>query len=123
MTPKVKNFAINALRKAFVRWRPRTIVLDNARCDDEPFTIPLEKDRSRNKYKCASCGGVFRKKEINVDHIEPVVNPSEGFVGFESYVRRLLTPVSGLQVLCIPCHQKKTAEEAGDRAETRRRSK
>lgn len=114
---------MNALRRAFARWRPKTIALDHARCDEEPFTNEVANDRSRNKYSCAACGGVFRKKEINVDHIEPVVDPENGFTTFDSYIERLFTSVQGLQILCIPCHKEKTASEAGDRAETRRKKK
>ena len=119
MSPKVKQFTINALRKSIFRWLPRSIALNSALVHKGEYTIKKEKDRSRKKYKCAGCEGIFRQKEINVDHINPVVDPKEGFVGFDQYITRMFCKVEGFQVLCKECHDIKTAKERTIRKEAK----
>lgn len=119
MNQRVKNFVISALRKAVMRWAPRSKVL-NAAKTDQPYTIEKPNDRSRIAYICAACKGVFRSKEINVDHIIPVVDPKVGFSTFDDYVERLFVEEEGWQILCIECHNVKTKEETDIRTETRR---
>jgi 5-methylcytosine-specific restriction endonuclease McrA len=65
----------------------------------------------RGKYKCATCNEIFGRKDIQVDHIEPVVDPKVGFVDWETFIQRLFCPASGLQVLCKPCHKVKSLVE------------
>ena len=67
--------------------------------------------RQAEHYECASCNNHFIAKDVQVDHIEPVVDPKEGFVGWEVYFDRLFCEAENLQVLCTPCHKVKTAEE------------
>ena len=108
MSPKLKAFVINSLRRAMFRWIPRSVALDSALTTEGDFNIKKDKDRSKKKYICAHCNGIFRSKEINVDHIDPVVNPDEGFVGFDKYIERMFCNVDGFQVLCKECHDAKT---------------
>ncbi len=119
MSPKLKAFVINCLRRAHSRWLPRTIALRTA-LTTEPYTEQIPGDRSRIAYKCAHCNGVFRSKHINVDHITPVVDPKEGFTTFDSYIESLFVEVRGYQVLCLSCHKTKSASENEVRYETRR---
>ena len=119
MTPKLKDFVINGLRKLHSRWLPKNIALKLAKTD-EPYTIHKDKDRSRNAYKCAKCLGSFRTNEINVDHIIPVVSKS-GFTTFDDYIHRLFSPVENYQILCIDCHRIKSNSETTERAEERKK--
>lgn len=93
-----KQFVINLLRRGSYRWPPRNEALKNARV-------------ARNQYKCAHCEGIFGRKEVSIDHIHPVVDPDEGFTGWDSYVERMYCELEGFQILCDTCHDKKTAEE------------
>lgn len=68
----------------------------------------LKKARvERGKYKCACCGKIFRRKEIEVDHVVAVGR----FVSFDIYVERLFVDSSGLQILCRACHRNKTKKD------------
>lgn len=121
MSPKVKQFVINALRRAHSRWFPKSIALEQAKTTRK-YTIEKEKDRSRNAYVCAHCDGVFRSKEINVDHIKPVVDPKSGFTTFDNYIESLFVGVTDYQILCIPCHKIKTKSETDERTKARRKN-
>jgi len=119
MSPKLKAFVINGLRRLHSRWLPKNIALEQAKTSRE-FTLVKPKDRSRIAYECFICKGVFRSKEINVDHIIPVVDPESGFSTFDDYIERLFVNVEGYQILCIECHKIKTLKETNVRTETRR---
>lgn len=77
----------------------------------------------RNKYECATCKGIFGRKDTKVDHIQPVVEPAVGFVDWNTFIERLYCPQEGYQVLCRECHDKKTAQEREVRVAARRAKK
>lgn len=80
-------------------------------------TVPrFKKDGSPHKvdsveYSCQECLNWFKKSEIEVDHIDPVVEPSKGFVDWNTYFDRLWCDPSNLQRLCLSCHEKKTVSD------------
>jgi 5-methylcytosine-specific restriction endonuclease McrA len=65
-------------------------------------------------YKCAACKKDYVSKDVQVDHVNPVVDPATGFVSWDVYIDRLFCEGENLQVLCSTCHKKKTAEEKVD---------
>jgi ribosomal protein L44E len=65
-------------------------------------------------YKCAACKKHHVAKDVQVDHIHPVVDPTTGFVSWDVYIDRLFCESYNLQVLCSTCHKKKTAGEKID---------
>ena len=99
----LKRFIIPQLRRATYRWAPRNQALVLARVGP-------------NQYKCAMCGGIFKKDEIAIDHIEPVVSLQEGWVNWHLYVTRMFPPVEGFQILCNEDHDSKTLQEDAVRA-------
>lgn len=70
--------------------------------------------REAQFYKCACCTEEFTLKEIEVDHIEPVI-PETGFNTWDEFIERLFCPAENLQVLCKTCHKKKSKEENNKR--------
>lgn len=62
-------------------------------------------------FQCALCKKEFERSSVNVDHIEPVIDPKTGFKDWNTYIYRLFCPVEGLQVLCGSCHDAKTQAE------------
>jgi 5-methylcytosine-specific restriction endonuclease McrA len=104
-TFNVKSYAIAVLRRASYRTPARGEVLRTARV-------------AYGRYRCAKCTDVFGRKEVQVDHILPVVQTS-GWDGFDGFISRLFCDPSGLQVLCKPCHKDKSQAEN----KTRKRAK
>ncbi len=76
-------------------WPPRKEAIKKARV-------------ARGEYKCASCEGIFGPKQIQLDHINPVIDEEEGFVDWNTYIERLFCDEDGFQVMCITCHSAKS---------------
>ena len=77
---------------------------------------PTEKGiRGGKLYICNKCGLTFPLKEIDVDHIEPVVPVDRPIKDWNEYIERLFCDSTNLQVLCKRCHLAKYAEEAHNR--------
>lgn len=94
-SPNLRNWLTNKLRRLSFQWPPRQQAIRNARIE-------------RGIYKCASCKGQFGPKEIQLDHIVPVIDEEIGFVDFNTYIDRLFCAEENFQVLCKPCHETKT---------------
>lgn len=107
---KLKPFIIATVRRASYRWHPRYMCKVNARVE-------------RGRYRCAKCKEVVGNKDIQIDHIEPVVDPLKGFVGWDEYITRLFCGEEGFQALCKPCHKIKCDEEREIRKATKRAGK
>jgi 5-methylcytosine-specific restriction endonuclease McrA len=90
------GYIFGALRRIW-RWSPeRKAVIDNAKA-------------------CAICGSGFAsKKDLVVDHIEPVV-PVSGFTTWDTYIHRLFCNRSNLQSLHKACHSAKSKAENAER--------
>jgi 5-methylcytosine-specific restriction endonuclease McrA len=74
----------------------------------------LSDKRVKWEYQCALCGGWFKGKETQVDHIVPC-GTLKSFEDLAPFVRRLFCEADGLQVVCKPCHAEKTnARHKGD---------
>lgn len=104
---RFNSFIKSALRTASVRWPPRYETLADAFVDSRTNE---KTGRKAKHYKCNKCGGVFPLKEVQVNHIVPVV-PVEGFTTWDEVVSRMFCEKDGLEVLCIPCHRLVTQEE------------
>jgi 5-methylcytosine-specific restriction endonuclease McrA len=95
----IKSFIIQLLRRGTYKWPPRTEAMRNARVE-------------RGLYKCAMCEKLFGPKSIKVDHVEPVVSTSVGFVDWNTYIARMYPEdPKQFQILCETCHDSKSAIE------------
>jgi 5-methylcytosine-specific restriction endonuclease McrA len=90
----VLNYIKASLRRTWGRSKQRQFALANAKV-------------SYGKYLCAVCNDIFARKQIQVDHIIAVGR----FIDFNTYIERLFCESSGLRVLCIDCHKKKTKKD------------
>lgn len=118
---KFITFVKNQLRQGTRKWAPIQSCLRNAKvargiylcagCDEEvPVTVVDEEKRKR-------------VKNVFVDHISPIVDPSTGFTDWNSFIENLFCEEDNLQVLCKECHDTKTKLETSIATERRRREK
>ena len=98
----LKGYIFGSLRKIW-RWYPeRRLALQLA---------AVLGTVAKDSYSCAKCDNIFNKKLIQVDHIDPVINPATGFTTWDNYIERLFVKAEKLQVLCKECHKNKSVEE------------
>jgi 5-methylcytosine-specific restriction endonuclease McrA len=127
MAKKPKNFSLrNHIEKTLRDSFRKTPMYNEAkRRAKEDYFEPSKngKPMRRVHYKCASCGLHFLDKtgfkQIALDHILPVIDPLVGWVDYNTYIERLFCSIDNLQVLCKPCHSKKSIAEGGTRKQTR----
>lgn len=102
-----QSFIRNNLRRISMRWAPINQVKAEARI-------------SRGVYLCNGCKTegpasirIDGKKYNNacVDHIDPIIDPNEGFVSWDKFINNLFCEKDKLQVLCHKCHTTKTTAE------------
>lgn len=115
-----RSFVISALRAAFRKWPPKSEVLKSAKVG---MVMSTKLKRLVNNYQCAICNNTFTSTHMQVDHIEPVVNPKKGWVSWTQFIERLFCEADSLQAVCKDCHQKKTERERMERNEQRRSAK
>jgi 5-methylcytosine-specific restriction endonuclease McrA len=94
MRKSVVNYVKASLRRTWGRSKQRQTALKNAKV-------------SYGRYRCAKCSEIFRRKDIQVDHIIAIGR----FVDFDTYIERLFCDTKGLAVLCKGCHLIKTATD------------
>lgn len=109
------------LRGGSRRWRPKNAAKQSAR---EGKIVNPKTGRENNAGRCASCGELFLEKELEADHIEPVVpigktmslcsredfDPSK-HVCLAEVAERMYVEIDGYQMLCNTCHKDKTTRE------------
>lgn len=103
MIKKEQEWLKRELRRISYKWPARKEALKAARV-------------SRGKYICAICledsiDALYGPKEINLDHIDPVIDPLDGFIDWNNYIDRLFCPEDNWQVLCKHHHDVKTRIE------------
>jgi hypothetical protein len=120
-----KEWVIWQLRRLSYRWPARSEAFRNAAASRADFERANGKGkvtkRVRNFYWCALCEGVFTRKQVSADHIEPVIDPKKGFVDFNTYIVRLFCAASNFQIICDECHDGKTAKERKVRSRYKKR--
>lgn len=105
---RIKGFITSVLRAGARRWPPKFETLNDA-CVGQK--INWKTGRVAKHYLCNACKQEFTSKDVEVDHISPVVDPATGFVDWDTFIGRLYCPKENLQVICKPCHKIKTKEE------------
>ena len=111
MDNKLKAFAISLLRKGTFKWKPRGEAKKKYKVQVGEFKT----GRAKFGYRCAMCEGIFKSGEVKMDHVDPVVDPKEGWQGFDVYIERMYCEEDNYQCLCPSCHDEKTAIETAER--------
>ena len=109
MDKQKKAFTINVLRRGSYKWYGRWQA-------EKRSHLPELK-----KYYCEECGTICKKKDTQMDHIEPVIplNKTTEDTPLDEIADRMYCSPEGFQRLCKPCHADKTASEVGIRKEPR----
>lgn len=96
----------SALRKAFQYWIPATEALEKASRPSQSKNKRLKKE-----YQCNHCKNWFPNKQVQIDHIVPC-GSLNSYDDIKNFIISL-TPenIDAFQVLCKPCHNKKTQNE------------
>ena len=109
-----ENAAIRgALRRVFARSPIVKEVMD----EGKRYVPHYNKDGSRSKkdrveHHCQVCDKWYPAKNVEVDHIDPVISTDDGFVDWNTFVKRLFyCGKEKLQRICDWCHNAKTALE------------
>lgn len=107
---------LGAIKRTFSRSPSHRAALNAAKCPD--ITGP----RGGARYICEICGDNFGIREVQVDHINPVVpvdTPARN-MSWDLIIARLFCDISNLQVLCTDCHKKKSAKENAERRKVKK---
>jgi len=105
---RVRSFITSTLRAGSRRWPPKYTTLNNAKTEKK---VNEKTGRIAQHYKCNKCKNEFTSKDVEVDHIKPVIDPKKGFQSWDKYIERLFCDETNLQVLCKTCHKIKTDKE------------
>jgi hypothetical protein len=116
---RFNSFIKSLLRKGTQRWGPKNECLKQARVE-------------KGVYYCQGCQqnvpvtvkvGNKRLRNVFVDHRDPIIDPEVGFTTWDDFIESTFCEADNLQVLCGPCHDKKTAEERKTSTERARQQK
>lgn len=108
---RYNSFIKGGLRSASQRWPPKYRILSEA-CIGQKLN-PAS-GRVAKFYKCNKCKNDFVAKDVEVNHIIPVV-PVTGFKSWDDTIERMFCEKEGLEVLCKPCHKSITKQENEER--------
>ncbi len=109
-----------ALRTISVYWPPKKEARKLAEVKVLEGTFKNGKPKYTTKYRCASCSGLFKREETQMDHKEPV-QAVEGFVDWDTWIFRLFVEKEGYSCLCTSCHQAKSESENQIRRKNRKK--
>lgn len=110
ITKKEAALLKGAIRRVFVRSDLRREVLE---------TLPIvahhdaTRPRVKNWSKCPHCKNVRARYEFVIDHVDPVVPvwSAQDKMSWDEIINRIWCDKSGLQPLCLECHNIKTKRE------------
>lgn len=105
------SFIKSALRSASQRWPPKYQTLSEAKVGKK---INPKTGRLAEHYICRACKEAFPLKEVQVNHITPVILTT-GMDSWDGVIKRMFCEKDGLEVLCIPCHKNVTQQENEER--------
>jgi len=109
---RFNSFITSTLRAGARRWQPKYDTLNAAKTEKK---INEKTGRLAQHYRCQLCLKEFTTKDMEVDHINPVVDPLTGFESWDVFINRLYCEAENLQALCKTCHKAKTLEEKQER--------
>lgn len=98
-------FVRSGLRQKWSRWGPRYDALAAARRPSKSSNLRLKWE-----FQCSQCKRWFAQKGVEVDHIVPC-GSLRCWADLAGFAERLFVEVTGLRVVCKPCHHTITQQE------------
>lgn len=105
---RYRSFVTSTLRAGSRKWPPKYETLNAAKTEKK---VNKATGRLAQHYLCAGCQDEYTQKDVQVDHIKPVIDPKKGFISWDVYIDRMFCEQPNLQVLCKVCHLEKTKQE------------
>lgn len=116
---RYNSFIKSAIRSMSGRWPVKYDALKAAATGTQ---INAKTGRLAMHYKCNSCGELFPAKDVQVDHINPLVPLTMvENLDWNTVIDNALCELDGFQVLCKPCHKEKSLEENAERRANKRK--
>jgi 5-methylcytosine-specific restriction endonuclease McrA len=115
---RYRSFITSTLRAGARRWPPKYDTLNAAKTEKK---VNAKTGRMAQHYRCAKCKEEFTSKDMEVDHIKPVVSPTKGFVSWDSFIENLFCEADNLQAICKSCHKEKSKKETQKRNANRQK--
>jgi hypothetical protein len=117
----------SSVLQAVKREFSRSVIVDQKLKSCKIVKVKYKKDGSKSRvpdvfYPCAHCTKEFKRKDVQVDHVEPVVPvqiPAKHMSWDVIIEERCFVGLDGLQVLCKPCHLIKSNLENAERRKWR----
>tara|TARA_R110000868_G_scaffold385140_1_gene652888 strand:- start:771 stop:1160 length:390 start_codon:yes stop_codon:yes gene_type:complete len=105
---RFNSFITSTLRAGARRWQPKYDTLNAAKTEKK---INESSGRLAQHFKCSLCEKEFPAKLMEVDHINPAVDPAVGFTSWDEFINRLFCEADNLQAICKGCHKEKSSLE------------
>lgn len=119
--PDLKRWLFPKLRRISLSWPGKAIARQNAKVRVEIGTFKNGNIKYKILYRCASCTNLFPEEETQMDHIKPVISPSEGFTSWDISLPTLFSQPNNYQCLCLECHTLKSLNENKIRYKTKKK--
>lgn len=103
----LKQMIMSALGKVWMIWHGRTEAKRKCKIEGK-----------QGWYRCEKCKE--EREKIEIDHIQPIVKPEDGFVDWNTYIDSKFVEADKLQGLCHECHKAKSKEENKIRREIKK---
>lgn len=116
---RYNSFIKSAIRSMSGRW---PVKYDALKAAQAGVMVNAKTGRMAMHYTCKCCGKLFPAKDVQVDHIEPIVPLTMvENLDWNIVINNALCELDGFQVLCKPCHKEKSLEENAERRANKRK--
>lgn len=117
---RYNSFIKSAIRSMSGRW---PVKYDALKAAQAGVKVNEKTGRMAMHYCCAECKNLFPAKDVQVDHIHPIVPLTMvESLDWNVVISNALCEIDGMQVLCKPCHKSKSLEENAERRANKKRA-